>query len=218
MGDVNSGSNDRIQRNVEKGDHEEEMSPMAPPEAYAPPGAGQSVPYADMHPLLKELRDEHEVYLRELDVFEGLLAGIRVTGIDAAAGKGLGRFFRLLEDDVLPHNRREERVLFPLLAQRLVESGEHSPGPRPTTGVDVMLADHVTLIQQSAVALGFLRIADRLSDEGSKQIVIDEATKLGLKFASDLRLHIFREDEVIFALAHQLITPEELDQLHQLPL
>ncbi len=212
MGTRHNGD-DPIIRNVEKGDHFEDLSPMDPPDAYSPPGAGQSVPYEEMHPVLRELRDEHTSYLGELDAFEQVLPQLTDRGPDLAANKALGRFFRILETEVLPHNRREERELFPLLAERLIESGEHSKGPQPTTGVDILETDHVSLLQQSAVVLNLLRLVERLPDPASQQVVLQAAAEQGKTLAADLRLHIFREDEVILSLAHKLITTAEFDRM-----
>ncbi len=213
MGKDNGGGDDRIVRSVEKGDHDEGLSPMDPPDAYAPPGAGQSVPYEDMHPVLRRYRDEHATYLRELETFEGVLTTLQAHRPDHAANKALGHFFRFVETEVLPHNRREEKELFPLLAQRLLESGEHSQGPKPTTGVDILETDHLSLLQQSAVVLNFLHLVDRLPDQRSQRVVIDAAIQQGRALVTDLRLHIFREDDVMFSLAHRLITAEEFDRI-----
>jgi len=217
---------DRICRDVEKGDHEEEVSPMDPPDAFAPPGEDQSVPYAEMHPLLQAFRDEHELCVIELDAFEAALDSLRQGGValsaddgasdganDGAAHDALSKFFGFLERVVLPHNRREEKVLFPLLGRRLVESGEHSKGPRPTTAVDVLLAEHLELLQLSAVMTNFFRIAPRLPDEASRHYVIDAAIRQGRILVEQLRLHIFREDVVVFSLAHKLLSKEELDRM-----
>ncbi len=205
---------DRIRRKVDKGDHEEELSPMAPPDAYAPPGEDQSVPYEEMHPFLQGLRDEHEECVAELQAFESALDNLRNHGPSGEVHDVLAKFFGFLERVVLPHNRREELVLFPLLAQRLVESGEHSKGPQPTTAIDVLRADHVELLQVAAVMTNFFRIAPRLPDEASQHYIIDASIRLGRNLVELLRLHIFREDVVVFSLAHKLLNAEELDRMH----
>lgn len=204
---------DPIRRNVDKGDHEEEMSPMAPPDAYAPPGEGQSVAYEDMHPLLQGFRDEHERCVAQLEAFESALGHLQEHGPDPRTNDALGRFFEFMESEVLPHMRREERVLFPLLARRLLESGEHSQGDPPTTGVDVLEAEHVQLIQLSAVVLNFFGLATRLGDPQARRFTLDTAIQHGRELVEVLRLHMFREDNIAFSLAHGMITSEELDAL-----
>lgn len=208
---------DRIRRKVEKGDHDEGLSPMDPPDAFAPPGEGQAVPYEDMHPLLQGLRDEHEQTVAQVTAFEDALDRLRQQGPDAEIHDALVKFFGFLERVLLPHNRREEKVLFPLLAQRLVESGEHSKGPQPTTAIDVLRADHLELLQLSAVMTNFFRIAPRLPDEASQHYVMDAAIRQGQTLIELLRLHIFREDVVVFSQAHNLLTREELDRMHDTP-
>ncbi len=205
---------DRIRRKVEKGDHEEGLSPMDPPDAYAPPGEGQAVEYEDMHPLLQAFRDDHEQTVTELQAFEDALDNLRAHGPSSELHDALVKFFGFLEKVVLPHNRREEKVLFPLLGQRMIESGEHSKGPQPTTAVDILKADHLELLQLSAVMTNFFRIAPRLPDEASQHYVIDAAIRQGRTLVEQLRLHIFREDVVVFSLAQKLLNEEELDRMH----
>ncbi len=202
---------------VEKDCDDEGLSPMSPPDAYAPPGDDLHVPYEEMHPLLRELRDEHEEAIAELDTVEATLKRMQDDGPDADANRALGRFFAFMETVVFPHNRREERVLFPLAAQRLRESGEHSRGPAPTTGIDVLQAAHVLLIQLTAVMQDLFGIAGRLPDEDSQHVVIDAGIRRGLELVEVLRLHIFREDAVVFSLAHKLISTEEFDRLAEEP-
>ncbi len=205
---------DRIRRNAEKGEIDEDLSPMDPPDAYAPPGEGQAVPYEEMHPFLQALRDEHEQCVEALQAFEDALDRLRQHGPSGEIHDELVKFFGILEKLVLPHNRREEKLLFPLLAQRFLESGEHSKGPQPTTAIDVLRGDHAEFLQISAVMTNFFRIAPRLPDEASQHYVIDAAIRQGRTLVEDLRLHIYREDVVVFSLAHKLLTSEELDQMH----
>ncbi len=186
---------------------------MDPPDAYAPPGEDQSVPYEQMHPILREYRDEHNAAIPQLDAFDEALVRMKEHGMDPEANVAIGRFFGFMAREILPHNRREERVLFPLLNERLLESGEHSQGRDKTTAIDVLEGDHVELVQMSAVVFNFFGLAARLVDAPSKKFVLDAAMQQAKELVDLLRLHIFREDEVVFALAHKLITAEEFDRM-----
>lgn len=204
---------DPIHRMVSKGDHDEGLSPMAPPDLYAPPGENQGVPYEDMHPVLQAYRDEHAAIVQELSAFEGALATILETGPNREVEAVLSSFFRAIDEKVLPHNREEERALFPLLAERLIERGEHSKGEARTTAIDVLSDDHLQIVQLSAVIFNFFAVASRLPDAVSRGIVLKAAVEQGQVLAELLRLHMFREDHVVFSLAHQYLSTEELDQM-----
>ncbi len=189
------------------------VSPFTPPDAYAPPGHGLSVPSEELHPFLRAFHEEHQRFVSELDAAEQTLNDVQQHGPSRAADEALGRFFKCLETEVLPHNRREEEVFFPLMAAKLKEAGEHSGGDEATTGIDILRADHLHVVQLSAVMLNFFGIAGHLPDKASRRMVIEAGIRQGKALVEILRLHIFREDEVLFSLAHTLLSEEELDQL-----
>ncbi len=206
------GKKEPIFPSVEKGDHDEAPSPFDAPDAYAPIGDGQEVAYEAMHPFLQGLRDEHDAYILELKVFKAALNEIEKNPEDNDHD-GFARFFAITNREVLVHNRREEVKLFPLLAQRLIESGEHSQGEKLITAVDMLEAEHLDFVQLMAVALNFFEISKRLPDPVSRDYVRKTAIQQGRAVAEQLRLHIFREDTVYFSLAHELISTEEFDEM-----
>jgi len=204
---------DPIRRNVEKGIEDEGTSPFAPPDLYAPPGADQGVPYDEMHPVLQALRDDHAAFVIELTHFEEALAKIRENGPDREVDAVFSQFFRAIDESVVPHNRLEERTLFPILAARLIERGEHSKGPEPTTAIDVLMDDHIQIVQLAAVIFNFFAVASRIPDERSRGVILTAAVEQGQVLAELLRLHMFREDHVLFSLAQKYLSTEELDGL-----
>jgi len=208
---------ERICRDVDKGEHKEANSPFDPPDAYMPGGDDQAVAYDLMHPLLQGLRDEHVECLAELTVFEESLEKLEQSLAEesetAFSDAGFARFFDYMNLEMVEHNRCEEKTLFPLLAQRLVESGEHSQGPKALTAVDVLEAEHLNFQQLMAVAFNFFELAKRLPDPAGRRFVRKTAIEQGKVLAKQLRLHIFREDTVYFSLAHNLISTAEFDTL-----
>jgi hemerythrin-like domain-containing protein len=94
-----------------------------------------------------------------------------------------------------------------------LESGEHSQGNEPTTGVDVLEADHMMFIQLSAAMFSLFGVSGYLNDQPSQRIVIEQGIQQGVALVEKLRLHIFREDEVIFSLAQNRISSEEFDRM-----
>ncbi len=187
-----------------------EFSPMDPPEAYEPPET-DTMPYEDMHPLLQKFMDEHRACEKRLDGFEEVLNLMRGKGPSREALDGLKDFYEFLDGQIVKHNLKEEKVLFPLLQPHLLESGAHSNGPFPKTVIDMLEDDHSQVMQAAAVSFSFFGMAARLPDADSRAVVFDAAIEQGKMLVELLRLHIFREDNVVFPLAHKNCSTEELD-------
>lgn len=185
---------------------------MDPPDAYAPPSI---VPVAveDMHAFLQGLVAEHVPFLRELEAFEETILAIQKSGYTKEADGQLRHFLNFFDEEFIAHHRREEAALFPLLRLRLLAAGEHGSGDDPQTPVDVMQDEHIKAIQLAAVILNFLGLAFRFPDQQTRLIVLDAALEQAKFLVELLRLHIFREDQVVFPLAQQLLTPAEFEQM-----
>ena len=202
-------NNDPIKRFVEK-DSEEEMSPMDPPEAYAP-STVEPVAYEDMHPLLQNLMDEHKVFINVLNNFESALIEWQQNRwiFNEHINKNFKELFSFLDNNTPEHNKKEEKRLFPLLHKRLIESGEHSNSETPKTGVDVMEEEHIQVAQLGALCLNFLGLGSRMQDKTSREMTFEHAYNQGKEIVEIMRLHIYREDETLFPLAMHLISEEE---------
>lgn len=203
---------DPLKRIAEKETAQEEFSPMDPPGAYAPP-ALEKVEYAGMHPFLQALMDEHKAAIEALNAFENALLDIQAQGLNREADKKLRDFFDFFDNHITSHNRKEERALFPLLHRRLLENGEHGKGPEAVTGVDILEDDHAKALQLAAVVFNFFALSVRLPDAASRALVLDAALEQGKSLVELLKLHIFREDNVVFAQAHRLLGKAELDEM-----
>ncbi|HLF74941.1 MAG TPA: hemerythrin domain-containing protein [Anaerolineales bacterium] len=188
------------------------LSPMDPPDAYAPPSV-EPVPAEALHPFLRKFRDEHVPFMEELNAFEAAILSIQKTAYTKESDAKLRRFFQFFDHEFIPHSRREEATLFPLLRERLMASGEHGGGSGPTTAADVMEDEHVKAMQLAAVVVNFLGLVFRLPDERSGMIVLDAALEQGKNLVELLRLHVFREDNVVCSLAHRLISTAEFDAM-----
>ena len=185
---------------------------MDPPDAYAPPNT-EPVPPEKLHPFLRRLCEEHAPFTQELGAFEEAIGSIQRNGYTREADAVLRRFFDFFDREFVPHHRREEARLFPLLRERLIMAGEHGEGSIVTTAVDVMVDEHAKAMQLAAVIVNFLGLVFRLADDRSRIMVLDAALEEGKKLIELLRLHIFRENVVVFSLAHRLILPAELDEM-----
>ncbi len=207
---------DPVKRNVEKGLEDEEFSPMDPPEAYE--GATvKGVDYSDMHELIQKFMDEHKVCVKKVDSFEKALVAFKESQyqLNSDVKQAFSDFFEFFDNNIMDHNQREEKQLFGLLHQRLVESGESSTGEEGQvySAVDMMEDDHIKFIQLGALTFNLLGLAPRLPDQRSRVFTYDVAYDNGRELVEMLRLHIYREDNILFPLAHQLISREEFDKL-----
>lgn len=205
---------DPLRKQPERGlDGGKDLSPMDPPDAYAPPSV-EPVPAAELHPFLRKFRDEHIPLMEEVNAFEEAILSIQKTGYTKESDAKLRHFFHFFDHGFIPHSRREEATLFPLLRARLIADGEHGKGKVPTTAIDLMEDEHLKAMQLAAVVLNFLGLVFRLPDERSRLIVLDAALEQGKNLVELLRLHVFREDNVVCALAHRLISRAEFDEMH----
>jgi len=192
-----------IKKNVSK-NVDGESSPMDPPDAFDPPHV-EKVPRQEMSPFLQKLMDDHEAFTSDLRMFEELLTSISENGITKEHNEGLRRFFHQFDNDVIAHQQIEEKELFPALDKALLKMGEHSQGREVFTSVDLMQGDHLKSVQLAAVAFNFFGLSSRLPDVNSRLVALDLALEQGKALVEMLRLHMFREDNIIFPLAHLYI-------------
>jgi iron-sulfur cluster repair protein YtfE (RIC family) len=206
---------DPLKRMVEKQTEQEEYSPMDPPDAYSMPA--DKVALEQMHPFLQSFFPEHRKCEEELEAFETLLNEIREKGpvVLKNSEQKLSHFFSFFDTKIVVHNVKEEKTLFYLLNQRMIEKGDHSKGNFHKTAIDMLEDDHSKLMQSAAVVFNFFALSSRLPDAASRAIVLDAALEQGKELIEALRLHIFREENVVFPKAHLYLTTQELDDLEK---
>lgn len=208
--------NDPIKRFVEKGIEEsEEFSPMDPPDAYDPNYSLSDVDINNMSKGLHVLMNEHVKVISELEKFEASLIAFKKEGfrMNKEINDSFAAFFEFFDNHILPHNRKEERYLFPILNERLIESGEHSNEQIPKTAVDLMEDDHVKFIQLATLTMNLLGLASRFRDQHSQALTVDLAYHNGIELIELMRLHIYREDNTLLPLAQKLLNETELSEI-----
>lgn len=204
---------DYIKRFVEKDMGDSLVySPMDPPNAYNLT-AMDVVPYEDLHPILQLFMDEHKATQTKIEELEATLIEIKKEGINKERNKQLGKFFEFLDDKIVLHNLKEERVLFPFIHDRMIDNGEHGSGPIPDTAVDMLENDHIKMMELATLTFSLMGISSRLTDPVSIALLVDTAVEQGLSLVELLRLHIFREDNVVFPLAHKYLTENDFDEI-----
>ncbi len=208
-------ADDPLTKQPERGVEQAGLSPMDPPDAYHPPGLADSDPES-FHPYLRLLMQEHTRLMTALEEVEGVLQAAKTEGFSRATDLALMRFLEVVDGEFIGHSQEEERLLFPLLHQRLIADGEHSRGGEGlTTAIDVMHAEHLKAVQHAAVTLNLIRLGVSLPEERSARVVIGAGLREAENLVELLRLHLFREDNIVFPAAQRLLSTEELEGLHE---
>ncbi|MFQ5511939.1 MAG: hemerythrin domain-containing protein [Candidatus Krumholzibacteriia bacterium] len=207
---------DPVKRSAEKQSAAPEYSPMNPPDAYSPPAA-DPVAYEAMPEFLRGLMDDHGDFQVAVESLEEALTQLRQNGFGAGrvVDERLRGFFTFLDDRIVGHNLKEEKILFPVLHERLLEKGEHGRGESRRTAVDMLEDDHIRVMQLAAVTFNFLGLASRLADARARAIVLDAALEQGSALVELMRLHVFREENVVFALAVKHLSSSDFDNMRE---
>ena len=182
---------DPVKRNVEKNLEGGESSPMDPPDAYSRDHLPEGLNPDELSDFLKVLLGEHKEALVLINEFESALVQFRQNGYHFSREhhETFSRFFEFIDTRLMEHQAKEDKILFPILHQRLIDSGEHSKSNPPKTAIDVMEDDHVRFIQLGALAFNLLGLASRLGHEASKMQVFDIACNNARELVELLRLH-----------------------------
>ncbi|MDD3558702.1 MAG: hemerythrin domain-containing protein [Melioribacteraceae bacterium] len=200
---------DPIQRFVEK-ESGDDLSPFEPPDAFDPQNI-EPVPYEELHPFLKMLADEHTAFSDFLNGFEEALINWRENNwqFDEEIDEKFKNFFEFFDEKVPVHNQKEEKELFPLLNKKLIEIGEHNSKDSTLTGISIMEDEHIKVAQAAAIVFNFLGLGSRLPDQRSKDITFQAAFEQGIAIIETMKLHIFREENILFSQAMKLFDKEE---------
>ena len=136
--------------------------------------------------LTSILSREHQVVLGKLRQLEDALSELDL--------KVLEEVLRFMEGDLPLHRKKEEEVLFPALGRHIgTETGP----------IAVMLQEHEAELNH----LRDLRAAvDDLKGGGDAGNRVRGSARAILEL---LRAHIRKEDEILFPMAEQRLTPEE---------
>ncbi|MFA7421593.1 MAG: hemerythrin domain-containing protein [Melioribacteraceae bacterium] len=195
-------------------DSDDELSPMDPPDAYSPLNI-TPVAYEEMDPFLQKLVDEHKAFTDVLNKFEEAILNWRKNNwsFTKEIDEGLKQFFSFFDEKVPLHNQKEEKKLFPLLHNKLIESGEHNSADSSITGINLMEDEHIKVAQAAAIVFNFLGLGSRLPDQRSREITYQAAFDQGIAIIETMKLHIFREENILFPQAMQFFSPDELSKL-----
>ncbi len=208
---------DPVIKDAQKAMTEDELSPMDPPEAYDKQWNSGELEYENCSEVIKQFMDEHKAALEVITRFDNALVEFKESmyNLTEETNNVFSEFFNFFDSNLVPHNFKEERVLFGLLHKRLIESGEHSTDEVPRTSINLMEDDHNKFIQLATLTFNFLGLAARLKDKESAILVLDIAFNNGKELVELLRLHIYQEENKLFPLAEQLIGKEEFAAMNE---
>jgi hemerythrin-like domain-containing protein len=142
------------------------------------------------------LSDEHRVIERVLAVLQKLTTRPVENSLDY--WKQALDFIRHFADGC--HHLKEEKILFPAMEERGV--------PRDGGPIGMMLMEHEegrTYVRAMLAAIALVET----KNEAAKEILVDKA-KAYLRLLKD---HIQKEDEILFKIADDVISPDEQKQL-----
>lgn len=176
-----------------------------------------SVKKEDMSDTLKTFMEEHKAMMKVIEEFEKGIVDYKLNGYDLKPeiNESFSNFFKCFDEELLPHNSKEEKILFPILHKKLIQAGQHSTGEKKITAVDIMEDDHVKFIQLGALSFNLLGLSTRMADERSRFFVLDTAYDTSRELIELLKLHLYREDESLFPLAQKYISKEEFKVLQE---
>jgi len=207
----NLNKQDPLKRMVERQDETEEFSPMDPPDAFQPPALDE-VKYEDMHPLIQTLMDEHKACHKVIEAFENTLNELHSNGFSKNILEGINDFFSFFDESIIVHNRKEDDTIFMGLNKILHQKEEFSTGTEKTV-VDLMEDDHTKMLQLAAISFNLFGLITRIPDPGSAMVILDLAVEQTKSLIEMLKLHIFREDNVVFPIANDYLTVDALDAM-----
>ncbi len=152
-----------------------------------------------MHAAIAILMDEHRIIERVLGSLETCALAIESGPVpDREILRAYGDFFRLFADRC--HHGKEEDRLFAKMAQRGFPT-EYGP-------IAVMLAEHV---EGRACVATLVRSGEGVGPLSEPQRI--EVVEAARRYVPLLRAHILKEDNILYPMALQALTPAEQDEL-----
>jgi len=209
----NLNKQDPLKRMVERQNETEELSPMEPPDAFKPPVLDEAK-YENMNPLIQSLMDEHKECNEVVGTFENILNSLHTDGFSKNTLEGINDFFSFFDDSIIEHNRKEDSTIFLALNATLHKKEEYSLGTKKTV-VDLMEDDHVRMLQLAAISFNLFGLITRIPDDSSRLVILDLAVEQSKALIELLKLHIFREDNIVFPIANKYLSKKVFSAMNK---
>ncbi len=145
------------------------------------------------------LREEHQIILRVIDVLKKLVArACEGRGFELEAFRQCVSFIQYFADAC--HHAKEEEVLFPVLESRGI--------PKENGPIGMMIYEHKLARGYTAVMAKALDDHVKGDDDAAEQFYAAAE-----QYAELLTSHIFKEDNVLFNMGDQALTPQDNEKL-----
>lgn len=147
--------------------------------------------------IFERMREDHRNVLERIRILDTAAAVIPRGAAGEWPGAGVRQVLALLSRQFQTHMAAEDEVLYPALAEAL-------PVARPS--MEPLIADHGALRMMLADLLQELE--EPASDPRNEQIGVQ------LRDLADLlRIHIRKEEAVVFTIAERALNPREVEAL-----
>ena len=185
--------------------------PFEPTNAYDHQNIAR-VEYENYHPFIKELIDEHKKMTLVLNNFEMSLIDWRINDWEfkETINEKFKSFFTLIKEKVPIHNKKEDKVLLPLLNKKLIELCDQNFLNCELTGNDLIVDEHLKIEQAASIVFNLLDIGLSLFDKQSKEITFAAVFEQGLAIVETIKLHIYREENILFPQSMKLLNWNEI--------
>lgn len=140
------------------------------------------------HNCLEELRSDHQIILTQLDDLEA------VINQPAVDHQKVEEFLHFTETFAEPHHQKEEQVLFPALEKKGM--------PREGGPIGMMLWEHTAKREYLA------KMREALKENNEDKLKENTQAMIAL-----LREHIFKENNILYPCAQDLLTEQELAEI-----
>jgi len=145
--------------------------------------------------LFERLRRDHARVLQEIGELEvKLLRPGRAGHLPADVETGLPGLLALLEAEFSSHMSAEDEILYPALVAAI---------PAARGSIEPLFTEHTELRQMLARLVATLRDAPGADRTEQIRVQVHDVADL-------LRVHIRKEESLVFRLAPQLLTPSEI--------
>lgn len=150
-----------------------------------------------MNEAMTDLMNDHDAILTALDIFTKILDKLKIKKSSTNPDDLLDFVDFLIEFADKCHHGKEEGILFPaMIAAGVPDRG----GP-----IGVMMSEHIQ-------GRGYIH---DMSDALEEPEDYDRFEKAGLAYVVLLRVHIQKENTVLFPMADRVIAPEQLEAMRQ---
>lgn len=140
------------------------------------------------HDCIEELKSDHQIILTHLDDLEKAINQSKISHVKVE------EFLHFTETFAEPHHQKEEQVLFPALEKKGIPN---EGGP-----IGMMLLEHAAKRDYLA------KMREALQENNETKLKENTQAMISL-----LRNHIYKEDNILYPCAQDVLTKEELASL-----